>query len=51
MKFDAQLTLQIVDKGRDGFARIHLLVVKAMQSGAMMAELATVQRIHFCTAQ
>ena len=43
MKHDAQRVAQVLDQRRDGFAGIDLLVVQAMQRGAVMLELAAIQ--------
>ena len=43
MKLDAQVAAQVVDQRRNRFARIQLLIVHAVQRGAVMAELAAVQ--------
>ena len=43
VKLDAEVAAQVVDQCRDGFARVQLLIVNAVQRSAVMAELAAIK--------
>jgi hypothetical protein len=51
VKLDAQVAAQVVDQRRNRFARIQLLIVHAVQRGAVVAELAAVQITQGSAAQ
>ena len=49
VKLHVQVLAQVMDQRRDRLAGVQLLVILAMQGGAVMAELAGVQVVH-CSA-
>jgi hypothetical protein len=51
VKLDAQVAAQVIDQRRNRLARIQLLIVHAVQRGAVVAELAAVQITQGSTAQ